>query len=346
MAKLSYPILRHWLPSTLFVLCAIFSYTKSPLYGADPTPTPNVSTVPKPGLIFTPTPTPAPVIVIITREAPPTATSAAPPAQPANHQEETDGSQPGNQAPGANPNSNHNGATGANVPTAPGTTPITGLIIAEQVNLRQAPNTTAPILATLTANTSVTLLGRTDAADWFYLCCGGQPPQNGWVSAPLVQVTGGDLSTLPVISDEQLGGLGASQPSLALTVAVTPTLIWQGALVQLQVMVQNTSAMTLTNLTLHQSLPAALRYQSGTSDQAGVFRLEAATGNDREVRIDWAVLPPTTTATALVTLQVEPTTPNGLLLDSRTVVESSEGATAAVVLTLAMPPTTLPHFRK
>ncbi|MCE7979633.1 MAG: hypothetical protein DYG89_00460 [Caldilinea sp. CFX5] len=339
MAKLSYPILRHWLPSTLFVLCAIFSYTKSPLYGADPTPTPNVSTVPKPGQLFTPTPTPAPVIVIITQEAP--ATPAAPGNQPGNNTEETAGAQPSNGSPNANAGTNGGSAPNTNTAAA-GSAIITGVIVADQVNLRQAPNTTAPILATVTANTAVTLLGRTAAADWFYLCCGGQPPQNGWVSAPFVQVTGGDLLALPVIT----GGPTQDKPTMTLTVALTPTLIWQGALLQLQVRVQNTSAVTLTNLTLRQSLPAALLYQTGSSDQAGKLHLEAAAGNERQVRIDWATLPPATTATAQVTLQVEPTTPNGLLFDSRTMVESSEGATAAVALTLAMPPATLPHFRK
>ncbi len=349
MAKSACPILRHWLPSTLFVLCAIFSYTKSPLYGADPTPTPNVSTVPKPGQRFTPTPTPAPVIVIITQEAP-TATPAAPGNQPGNSITETTGAQPGNGSPnanaGGNVNTNVGGAPNSNpaaaLPSTAGSATVTGVIIADQVNLRQAPNTTAALLATLTANTPVTLLGRTAAADWFYLCCGGQPPQNGWVSAPFVQVTGGDQLTLPVMT----GGPATDQPTVALRVALTPTLIWQGALLQVQVQVQNTSAMTLTNLTLRHPLPAALLYQNGSSDQVGNLRLETTTGSERQVRIDWAILPPATTATALMTLQVAPTTPNGLLFDSQTVVVSSEGATAAVALTLAMPPATLPYFRK
>ena len=349
MAKLLKQILRHWLPSTLFVLCALFSYIKSPLYGADPTPTPNVSTVPKPGQIFTPTPTPAPVIVIVTREAPPSATAVAPGNQPSDNAEESTGGQPGNAPSGTNPSSNANDTSTNSVPattgTATGTTAVTGVIIAEQVNLRQAPNITATILATLVANTPVTLLGRTAAGDWLYLCCGGQPPQNGWVSAPFVQATGGDLQKLPIMMGEQVDALTAGKPTVTLSAAVTPTLIWQGALVQVRLVVQNTSAMTLTNLTLRQPLPAALLYQNGSSDQAGNLRLEAA-GNERQVRIDWATLPPATAATALITLRVAPTTPNGLFFDSRAVVESSEGATAAVALTLVMPPAILPHFRK
>jgi len=63
-------VVRHWLLSTLFVLTVLVAYTESPLYGAEPTPTPNVSTVPKPGQFVTPTATPLPVIVIITQAAP------------------------------------------------------------------------------------------------------------------------------------------------------------------------------------------------------------------------------------------------------------------------------------
>jgi hypothetical protein len=346
MAKLFKQILRHWLPSTLFVLCALFSYIKSPLYGADPTPTPNVSTVPKPGQIFTPTPTPAPVIVIVTQEAPPSATAVAPGNQADDTAGETAGGQPGNAPTGPNPSSNTTGTTPNNVPATTGTIAVTGVIIAEQVNLRQAPNITATILATLVANTPVTLLGRTAASDWLYLCCGGQPPQNGWVSAPFVQATDADLQQLPIMMGEQADALTAGKPTVTLSVAVTPTLIWQDALVQMQLVVQNTSAMTLTNLTLRQPVPAAMLYQNGSSDQGGNLRLETAAGNDRQVRIDWATLPPATAATALIRLRVAPTTPNGLFFDSRAVVESREGATAAVVLTLAMPPATLPHFRK
>lgn len=61
---------------------AITAYTRSPLYGADPTPTPDVSTVPRPGQLFTPTPTPSPVIVIITREAPNTSATPNAPTAP------------------------------------------------------------------------------------------------------------------------------------------------------------------------------------------------------------------------------------------------------------------------
>lgn len=346
MAKFPYPLMRHWLPSTLFVLCAIFTYTKSPLYGADPTPTPDVSTVPKPGQLFTPTPPPAPVIVIVTQEAPAAATRQATTNQPSNQPDNTNQAAP--TAP--NPNNSANGhpiGTSAPASSAALNGPeVTGVIVTAQVNLRQAPSTTAPIIATLIVNTPVTILGRTAAADWLYLCCGSQPPQPGWVSAPFVQVTGGDLLTLPVSTGNQPGSATMGQPTLALTAAITPTMIWQGAVVQLQLMVQNTSAVTLTHLTLRQIVPAALRYKSGASDQAGALHLTAAPGGDRQLQIEWAELPPSTVATAIVTLQVEPTTPNGLLFDSRAEITSKEGATATAVLTLAMPPVALPHFRK
>lgn len=63
-------VVRHWVLSTFFVLLLLVDYTKIPLYGAEPTPTPNVSTVPKPGQFVTPSATPPPVVVIITAAAP------------------------------------------------------------------------------------------------------------------------------------------------------------------------------------------------------------------------------------------------------------------------------------
>lgn len=57
----------HWLFCIIFLLSILFAYTGSPLYSADPTPTPNVATVPK--LVFTPTPLPTKPVVIITQGA-------------------------------------------------------------------------------------------------------------------------------------------------------------------------------------------------------------------------------------------------------------------------------------
>ncbi|MEZ4736426.1 MAG: SH3 domain-containing protein [Caldilineaceae bacterium] len=347
MSKFFYPIARHWLLSTLFVLTSIFSYTKSPLYGADPTPTPNVSTVPNPSLFFTPTPTPSPVIVIITREAPPAVTTTVAPGDaPANAVGETDAAAPPVVSTPAPPGN-------GNVPladpavsstTAPHPLGMTGVILAPQLDVRQAPNPTAPVVDTLAAQAQVTLLGRTTAGDWVYLCCGATHHQPGWVSAQFIQVIGGNGMNLPVVNEAGQTNVGA--PAVALTIETAPALIWQGALVQLHVTVRNTGTSDLTQVTLQQHLPPALRYVTDTIDTGGAVMWETAPRGDVQLALDWPHLPQGAQASATITLQVQPDTPNGLLLESQATLQSREGATAAVDLLLVMPPAALPQFRK
>lgn len=340
MSKFFYPIARHWLLSTLFVLTSIFAYTKSPLYGADPTPTPNVSTVPKPDLFFTPTPTPSPAIVIITREAPPAAATAVAPANPTdgdNEEEITIISTPATTG-------NGNAPSAVNPVTAPNPPGLTGVILTDQLPLRQAPDPTAPVIDTVAANAQVTLLGRTTAGDWVYLCCGATRQQPGWVSAPFVQVTGGNALSLPVVNEAGQTNVGA--PAVALTIETAPALIWQGALVQLHVTVRNTGTSDLTQVTLQLHLPPALRYVTDTIDTGGAVMWETAPSGGVQLALDWPHLPQGAQASATITLQVQPDTPNGLLLESQATLQSREGATAAVDLLLVMPPATLPQFRK
>lgn len=346
MPKLSYHLARHWLLSTLFVLTSIFAYTKSPLYGADPTPTPNVSTVPKPSLFFTPTPTPSPVIVIITREAPAAAaTTAAPVDAPANP---AGGADAAETTVISTPATAGNGsAPGAVMPiTAPNPPGVTGVILAAQLHVRQAPDPAAPVVDTLAAQAQVTLLGRTTAGDWVYLCCGATRQQPGWVNAQFVQVTGGNSLSLPVVTDAGLPVAAAGAPAVALTVTAAPALIWQGARIQLHVAVRNTGTTDLTQVTLRQQLPPALRYVTSTIDNAGSLQLEGGAAADQVLVVRWADLTQGTTAVGTLTLHVQGDTPNGLFLDSQAVVASSEGATATARLTLVMPPAELPQFRK
>lgn len=107
-------IVRHWLLSTLCVLTLLVAYTESPLYGAEPTPTPNVSTVPKPGQFVTPSATPSPVVVIITAAAP---TGTSP---------DTSSNTPGSgtpNAPGASGDATPAAQPAVNAPSDPSNTP-------------------------------------------------------------------------------------------------------------------------------------------------------------------------------------------------------------------------------
>lgn len=274
MTRIFSRIAHYWLLGTLFVLSTIFAYTNSPLYGADPTPTPNVATVPRPDQIFTPTPTPAPVIVIITREAPPVAATAVAPEDTADGVSDDAGAAPDTAPP----------ATGGNDDTPPGSSPA------------------------------------------------AQP------LAPREQLpTGAGPATVTTAS--------ATGSAIALTVT-TPTLIWQGAVIQLHFVVSNRSTADLTHLVLAQKLPPALQYQAGQIDNGGSITIEQAPAQGSIVIIRWPLLTQAAVATGTLTVQVKADTPNGLFLDPQAVVQSDEGVTATVWFTLVMPPAGLPQFRK
>ena len=358
MATVSRSLARHWLLGTLVVFSAIFGYTNSPLYGADATPTPNVSTVPKPSLFFTPTPTVTPIIVILTRAAattvatspnqPNEASAPATPVAPATNAPAQSG-QPPAAAPAAGSSSSVVAPTTALVANG-----WTGVSTAP-LPLYQLPDLTAPLLDTLPAQVTVTLLGRNPSGTWLVICCSRQQ-QAGWVLATALQVplTGAQtLADLPVLAADAIVDtrpvtntvttiVGA--PSLTLQVQGAPALIWPGAIRQLQLVLTNPSTRPLTQLQLRYHLPPKVTLVNATLDQPGATVINSPTAQGLLVSMRWPQLLPGSRAVVALTLRVDRDVPNGTFLDNQVDVQSSDGTTASTTFTLVLPPNDLPHF--
>jgi uncharacterized protein YraI len=54
------------------------------------------------------------------------------------------------------------------------------------LNVRQGPGTTFPVVGKLAQGDEVTIEGRNEAGDWYYVCCLAGSDTRGWVSAELV----------------------------------------------------------------------------------------------------------------------------------------------------------------
>lgn len=343
---------RHWLLGTLVVLSAAFGYANSPLYGAEATPTPNVSTVPKPSLFFTPTPTATPIILILTR-APATSVGSAPaqsngssapatPAAPAVSGQPAVGQPPvATLAPGS---------TLTAVPSV--LTPVADLWTGMSIGplpLYQLPSQAAPVLDTLPAQTTVRILGRNSSSDWLVICCSRQQ-QAGWVMTTMLQITLTGTQTiagLPVLMPDAVAGsltAASSAATLRIGVPEITTLVWPGAVRQLPVTITNQSARDLTQLQLRYRLPAALTIMNVTSDQTGATVINSPTAQGVLLSIRWPQLAAGNTAVTTLTLQVGLDVPNGMFLDNQMDVQSSDGTTATATFTWVMPPVELPQF--
>lgn len=345
---------RHWLLGTLCVLSATFGYANSPLYGAEATPTPNVSTVPKPSLFFTPTPTVTPIILIITR-APATSVGSAPAQANNANAPATPVAPAATTQPAAGQPSVATAAPGSPLLAVPPlATPVaslwTGLSTAA-LPLYQLPSPNAPVLDTLPAQTTVTLLGRNTTSDWVVVCCSRQQ-QAGWAMVTALQVTlpsTQTLADLPVLAAEAAASpLAAASTSAAAPLSIqapsTATLIWPGAVRQLPVTITNHSGRDLTQLQLRYQLPAALTLVNAAIDQQGATVINSPTTQGVLLSLRWPHLPAGSTAVVTLTLQVGRDVSNGTFLDNQFDVQSSDGTTASATFTLVMPPADLPHF--
>lgn len=360
MATVSRSLARHWLLGTLVVFSAIFGYTNSPLYGADATPTPNVSTVPKPSLFFTATPTVTPVIVIVTRA--PATTVATAPNQPNQANAPATPVAPATNAPaqsGQPPAAASVNVIGAPAAVANGWTGVS----TAPLPLYQLPTLTGPLLDTLPAQVTVTLLGRNPTAAWLLICCSRQQ-QNGWVPATALQVTlrgTHTLADLPVLAADSIVDTptvtstvtntvtnpipnSVEAPALTLQVQGTPALIWPGAVRQLQLVLTNPSTRPLTQLQVRYHLPPLVTLVNATLDQPGATVINSPTAQGVLVLMRWPQLLPGSRAVVALTLRVARDAPNGTFLDNQIDVQSSDGTTASTTFTLVLPPNDLPHF--
>jgi hypothetical protein len=123
------------------------------------------------------------VIVVTATPIPPPTGTPLPPTKPP----------PATATPGPPPPPTATStATGTPLP------PVMVEVTVDQANVRQGPGTTYPIVTRLDAGTTVTVVGRNRAGDWWKICC-----VNGsdvWIADSVVRVTG-PLWTVPEVTN-------------------------------------------------------------------------------------------------------------------------------------------------
>lgn len=111
-------------------------------------------------------------------------------------------------------------------PAVGGTPAPTGTLTASVqvvvLNVRQGPGTTFPVIGKLAQGDQVTVEGRNDAGDWWYVCCLPNSETRGWVSAALLtpNFTADQAAALPITAS---GPAPAATPEPTATPAAPAT---------------------------------------------------------------------------------------------------------------------------
>lgn len=87
------------------------------------------------------------------------------------------------------------GSSSGAVVIAPGT--VIATVVVTTLNLRASPSVNAKVLATIPFKTTLPVLGRSPAGAWLKVTFSGM---QGWVSSRFIRLSGGLLSSLPIVS--------------------------------------------------------------------------------------------------------------------------------------------------
>ena len=109
--------------------------------------------------------------------------------------------------------------------TAPAAGGLTAVVQVVSLNVRQGPGTTYPVAGKLAEGTEITVEGRNEAGDWWYVCCIAGGDARGWVSAALVtpSFAADQAAALPVVASEAAPAATPAPSTTAATTATTAT---------------------------------------------------------------------------------------------------------------------------
>ena len=364
--RMARSIRRYWILLLVLAFGLLSIYTSHPIYGAPAaTPTPDVNTVPAKPVDPTPENTPFPTPTAISNDTPSGGGGA--PGQDENNADNNntdDNNTDGNNSDAGNGASTGDNNSDAGAPTDTAdeaadfepskATGITGVVTAVTLNLRKEAKATAHVIDTLFLNDEVTILGRNQNGDWWYVCCGARTQLAGWVSKQFVSATLNSAEAMTVIplaaGAEQTASATAptgtlDDGSLLLEMRPLPSFAWQGQTIAIQFVVRNRSQEALSDVQLRSDLPAELAVVTAETGSQGEVTYTGARENGPIFTIDWPALQANGQVTATVTVKVATDVADGALIDSLAVVKTTQGAEALAGITLAMPPVVLPQFR-
>lgn len=236
-----------------------------------------------------------------------------------------------------------------------------GIVAGVNLNVRQGPGTDNAVIGKLRGDDAVSVLGRNAAGDWLYICCIGDPPANGWVSAQFITLSTA-VSDLDEVSTSAAPAAPAATPEppadatsgtpastgttatagsggLSVAIAQQPPFAVQGREVALVYTVRNDSGADLADVMLSSELPGPLTLVGATASGASVSQQEPSS-----VEITWPTLAAGESATATVRVRVAEDVPNGTTFANLATVSAGGSELAANGITIGMPPALLPEF--
>jgi uncharacterized protein YgiM (DUF1202 family) len=251
---------------------------------------------------------------------------------------------------------------------------LTGTITVASLNIRTGPGPNYPLLGTVKKGTLVEVLQRTQAGDWWQICCAANTSKPGWVSARFVQTKyelRQALGFIPVVtvveaSSAQTNTLGQSnsnsptniQPiananseakiapvgSLDLAAVVSTLQPLQGEEVQVSLVITNLANTDALNVEVRSELPTGLRLGDSRPGNNGVVQQVKTTTGQDVLSLRWPKIAAKGSVNAVVTLRVGQDVANGTVLDSLIYAGAANFNGVTIAITLAMPPANLPDF--
>ena len=261
---------------------------------------------------------------------------------------------------------------------------ITGVVIADALNVRSGPGTGFGKLGTVVRDQVVTVLARNDAGDWWLICCVTNTEVQGWVSASYLQpnfdIT--QLTTLvPLAQDGSAPAPTAAPtaaPAITQTVATTtsvqaasqpvtqtvastetsestvtlevvmqqsPQFVAQGQPLAIQFAVTNTTEVDAVNVELRDELPPELNLITVTIGGEGDLVPQTGVAGRYVLDILWPELAAGESVTATLQLEVASDVPDGAVIDNLAVATADNATSTTAGITIGMPPTSLPDFQ-
>lgn len=269
-------------------------------------------------------------------------------------------------------------------PAQPAQLPVSEDLIAvvnvERLNVRGGPSVQYDVIGKVNKDEVVTVIGRNEPGDWWFLCCVVDTAESGWVSAQFLTPNFSDeqIDTLPIIPADgppptpeptlepvaeavtdtaPAGDTGMITTTIATTTATMPTsalelsmdqstpFAWQGQEVKLQYVITNSSDVDAANVELRNELPLGLSYVDAAVSSGGE-PVDSALGNGATIiGVRWPMLAAGEQATVTITLLISADAPNGAVIQNIAVAGADNAESVSAGVNIGMPPAVLPDFR-
>ncbi len=275
-------------------------------------------------------------------------------------------------------------AAGETPASPPADGSITGVVIADALNVRSGPGTGFGKLGTVVRDQVVTVLARNDAGDWWLICCVTNTEVQGWVSASYLQPNFDITQLTTLVPLAQDGSAPAptvaptAAPAITQTVATTtsvqaaaqpvtqtvastetlestvtlevvmqqsPQFVAQGQPLEIQFAVTNTTEVDAVNVELRDELPPELNLIMVTIGGEGELVPQTGVAGRYVLDILWPALAAGESVTATLQLEVASDVPDGAVIDNLAVATADNGTSTTAGITIGMPPTSLPDFQ-